>query len=135
MAESGPIRVMVIARTAAERLALAVMIKSQPAMELVAEKESCRSGLAWLEGNDSDVILLDQALLNTESAGFFRDHCTSRGECRILLLALHELDAVRRLARFDFINDYVLKGNDASRIIDAIQALAQNGRGGNTGAG
>lgn len=123
-----PIRVVIAISKELERLAWSLIVGAQPDMELIAEAASCDEVLALLEMRDSDVILIDESILDSDVHERFLDYCSKPFAGRFVMMALHDLDQSIEQRNYAFVYSHVLKGTTAEELLLAIRTSARSRR-------
>lgn len=127
-APTAKIRVVIAMSGKLERLAWSLIIGDQQDMEMIAEVASGDEALAFLRTHESDVTLIDEAVLNSGEYKEFREYCGRSSSSRFVLATLHNVRESLELAGLAFIHSYILKGATADELLQAIRCAAVSRR-------
>ncbi len=115
-----PISVLIVEDDAVTRRSLCLAVKSEPALQLMAEFDSVQPALAWLETGSVDVLLTDLGLPDGSGIEIIRACAQRYPKCDIMVLTVSsEEDSILGCIEAGA-SGYVLK--DAGRV-DIVRAL------------
>lgn len=116
-------RVLITDDHAIVRTGLRTLLRAEPTMELVGEATGGVEALDLLEKTQPDVLLLDLSMPDLDGISVTREAKRRFPEVRILILTIHEEQALLREAIRAGASGYILKQAAESELISAIHAL------------
>lgn len=119
-----PIRVVIAMSDELERMAWGLIVGNDAGMELIAKVASCDEALAILSSGPSDVVLLDEVILNGDQYGILQKYSGQPSSVRFVLVALHQPDHSLKRTRPLFIHAHLLKGTSAKEVLETIRSAA-----------
>lgn len=126
-ASSNPINVMVVEDDAVTRKILSLAVQSAPELKLVAEFDSVKPALAWLETGAVDILLTDLGLPDGSGIEIIHECVRRCPNCDIMVITMSS-DEDNVLACIEAgASGYVLK--DAGKL-DVVRALLELRAGG-----
>ena len=123
------IRVAVVDDQELARMALRMLIGSEPALELVGEAGDGHEGLELLRRHRPDVVLCDIRMPGRDGLALLRDVAAdpSLANVRMVMLTTFELDEYVFEALRHGASGFLLKDADPTSLLDAIRVVADGG--------
>ena len=116
-------RVLVSDDHAIVRTGLRTLLRAEPTMELVGEATGGYEALDMLERTRPDVLLLDLSMPDLDGISVTREAKRRFPEVHVLILTIHEEQALLREAIRAGASGYILKQAAESELISAIHVL------------
>jgi DNA-binding NarL/FixJ family response regulator len=126
-ASSNPISVMIVEDDAVTRKMLSLAVESAPQFALVAQFDSVKPALAWLETGVVDILLTDLGLPDGSGIEIIHECVRRRPECDIMVITMASDDDNVLACIEAGASGYVLK--DAGKL-DVVRALLELRAGG-----
>ncbi len=116
-------RVLIADDHAIVRAGLRALIHAEPGFELVGEAAGGVEAMELVEKSQPDVLVLDLSMPDLDGIAVTRHLKASHPGLRILILTLHEDEALLREAIKGGASGYILKRAAESELIAAIQTI------------
>lgn len=116
-------RVLICDDHAIVRTGLRTLLRAEPTMELVGEATGGYEALDLVEKTRPDVLLLDLSMPDLDGISVTREAKRRFPEVRILILTVHEEQALLREAIRAGASGYILKQAAENELLSAIQVL------------
>ena len=107
------------------RAGLKMLLESQPDITVVGEAGDGKTTLSLATCASPDVLLLDVGMPGMDGLGVLEDIRVGVPRCRVLLLTMHEEEAILRAALRAGASGYVLKKAAEAELLTAIRAVAR----------
>jgi two-component system, NarL family, response regulator NreC len=117
------IRVLIADDHAIVRAGLRTLIHSEPTMELVGEAAGGYEAIDLIEKAQPDVLVLDLSMPDIDGIAVIKKIKPQFPELRILILTIHEDEALLRAALKAGASGYILKGAAESELISAVRTI------------
>jgi DNA-binding NarL/FixJ family response regulator len=104
-----------------ERIAWAIIVNSQADMQLIADVSRWDETLAILKMHRPDVVLIDEAILESSEVEALREYSEQSSSSRFVLVALHQQDYSQEQPRSALIHSHLLKGVSAAELLRVIR--------------
>jgi DNA-binding NarL/FixJ family response regulator len=117
------IRVLIADDHAIVRTGLRALINGDPGMELVGEATNGEEAIALAQATNPNVIVLDLSMPGLDGIKVTRKIKRQQPEVRILILTVHEDDALLREAIRAGASGYIIKHAAENELIAAIHAV------------
>ncbi|WP_199710672.1 response regulator [Noviherbaspirillum cavernae] len=122
-----PIGVLVVEDDAVTRRMLCLAIEKAPALKLLAEFDSVKPALNWLENRTVDVLLTDLGLPDGSGIDIIKACATQHPDCDIMVITISS-DETSVLACIEAgASGYVLKDSGAMDVARAVLDLRAGG--------
>lgn len=125
MENDRPIRVLLADDHAVLRAGLKALLATQPDLEAVGESGEGSEAVRLVESLQPDVLLLDVTMPGNEQFAALRAVHARAPQTRVLLLTMHEDEALLREALRLGAAGYVLKKAAEAELLTAIRAVAR----------
>jgi len=116
-------RVLISDDHAIVRTGLRTLLKAQPTLELVGEATGGYEALELAEKTRPDILLLDLSMPDLDGISVTRESKRRFPEVRVLILTVHEEQALLREAIRAGASGYILKQAAESELLSAIDVL------------
>ena len=116
-------RVLISDDHAIVRTGLRTLLKAQPTLELVGEATGGCEALELAEKTRPDILLLDLSMPDLDGISVTRESKRRFPEVRVLILTVHEEQALLREAIRAGASGYILKQAAESELLSAIDVL------------
>lgn len=107
------------------RAGLRMLLESQPDITVVGEAGDGKTTLSLATSLLPDVLLLDVGMPDMDGLGVLHAIRVDAPQCRVLLLTMHEEEAILRAALRAGASGYVLKQAAEAELLTAIRAVAR----------
>ncbi len=121
------IRILIADDHAIVRAGLRALLKSEPTMELVGEATGGCEAIELVGKSNPDVLVLDISMPDLDGISVTRKINSQFPDLRILILTVHEDEALLREAIKAGASGYVLKRAAEAELISAIRAIVGGG--------
>lgn len=121
----GKIRVLLADDHAVLRAGLKILLESQPDITVIGEAGDGQTALELATSLFPDVLLLDVGMPGMDGLGVLQAIRVVAPQCRVLLLTMHEEEAILRAALRAGASGYVLKQAAEAELLTAIRAVAR----------
>jgi two-component system response regulator NreC len=121
----GNIRVLLADDHAVLRAGLKMLLESQPDITVVGEAGDGKTTLNLVTSLLPDVLLLDVGMPGMDGLGVLQAIRVDVPHCRVLLLTMHEEEAILRAALRAGASGYMLKKAAEAELLTAIRAVAR----------
>lgn len=122
-----PIGVLIVEDDALTRKTLCLAVESEPSLRLMGALDSAAAALAWLEGDEPDVLLTDLGLPDGHGLDIIRACASRHPRCDIIVVTMSS-DEESVLACIEAgASGYVLKGAGKTDIARALLDLRAGG--------
>jgi two-component system response regulator NreC len=118
-------RILITDDHAIVRTGLRTLLASEPSMELVGEATGGFEALELVEATRPDILLLDLSMPDLDGVAVTKETRLRFPDVRILILTVHEDQAMLREAIRAGASGYVLKRAAESELISAINVLTR----------
>lgn len=125
MPEQTKITVLLADDHAVLRSGLRMLIENQPDMTVIGEAEDGLTALRLTRELSPQVLLLDVSMPGMDGLQALHILCQSAPQCRVLLLTMHEEEAILRQALQLGAAGYVLKKSAEAELLSAIRAVSR----------
>jgi DNA-binding NarL/FixJ family response regulator len=116
-----PIRVLLIDDHVVIRVALRMLIESQPELTVVGEAATCREALAITQREQPDIILLDLDLGDENGLDILRELLDAAKQARVVVLTgIRDSEEYRRAVRLGAVG-VVLKDQAVDTLVTALK--------------
>ena len=119
------INIMVVDDHAVVRAGLRAVIQSDPTLKIVAEATGGLEALSLIEKARPDVIVLDLSMPDMDGIMVTKELHARHPEIRILILTVHEDEAMLREVMRSGASGYILKHAAEKDLIEAIKLIMQ----------
>ncbi len=119
------IRVLLADDHAVLRSGLKMLLESQPDIIVVGEAGDGKTALSMATALLPDVLLLDVGMPGMDGLDVLQAIRVDTPQCRVLLLTMHEEEAILRAALRAGASGYVLKRAAEAELLTAIRAVAR----------
>lgn len=116
-------RVLIADDHAIVRTGLRTLLRAQPTLELVGEATGGYEALELAEKTRPDILLLDLSMADLDGISVTRESKRRFPEVRVLILTVHEEQALLREAIRAGASGYILKQAAESELLSAIDVL------------
>lgn len=127
MDKSRKIRLLIVDDHPVVRMGLHLVQDLNPALKVVGEAATGAEAVAQAEKLKPDVVLLDYRLPDFGGHDVCRRIKSVSPATRVLFLSSYAMDTTAAAALDSGADGYLLKENDAQKIVDAIQVVCQGG--------
>lgn len=117
------IRVLIADDHAIVRGGLRALISSDPSMELTGEAEGGQDAIAQVEADQPDVVILDLSMPDLDGIEVTKRIKARYPRMHVLILTVHEDDALLRAALAAGASGYILKRAAESELVAAIHRI------------
>lgn len=117
------IRVLIVDDHAIVRTGLRALIKGEPGMELIGEATCGEDALSMAKTLRPDVMVLDLSLPDLDGIQVTRQMKSAQPDVRVLILTVHEDEALLREAIRAGASGYIIKHAAESELISAIHSV------------
>jgi two-component system response regulator NreC len=121
------IRILIVDDHGVLRAGLRALLNTEPDLEVVGEAASGYQALVLAARLQPDVMLLDISMPDLDGLEVTRQLAAQHSKARVLLLTIHEDEALLREAIRAGAAGYIIKRAVESELIDAIRATAAGG--------
>lgn len=118
-----PIRVLIADDHAVVRAGLRTLINAEPGMELVGEATGGEEALAMAGALSPDIVVLDLSMPDLDGLEATRRIKRQKPEVRILILTVHEDEALLREAIRAGASGYIIKHAAEAELVSAIHTV------------
>ena len=118
------IRVLIVDDVPQVRRELRTLLPLLEAIDVVGEAENGQSAVELAAALQPDVILMDVEMPIMDglvATRLIKQQCP---QCRVIILSIHDDEAVRARARLAGADDFVDKGAPLAALLQAIQAIS-----------
>jgi DNA-binding NarL/FixJ family response regulator len=105
------------------RAGLRALIKSEPLLELVGEATGGYETIELVKKTQPDILVLDLSMPDLDGIAVTKDLASRIPDIKILILTLHEDNALLREVMKSGASGYILKRAAETELISAIQAV------------
>ena len=127
MTKLAKIRVMIVDDHPVVRMGLRLIEDLDKSIQVVGEAATGKQGLEEARRLRPDVVLLDYRLPDVGGHEICRQLKADLPDVRVLFLSSYAADATAKAALTAGADGYLLKENDAQKIVDAIQSVCRGG--------
>lgn len=127
MDKTRKIRVLIVDDHPVVRMGLRLIEELDGRVKVVGEAASGKEALREAEKLRPDVVLLDYRLPDLAGHEVCRQLKTAHPDLRVLFLSSYAVDTTTAAALDSGADGYLLKENDAQKIVDAIHTVCQGG--------
>lgn len=125
MLEKNKITLLLADDHAVLRAGLRMLLENQPDMQVVGEAPDGITALRLTQELWPQVLLLDVSMPGMDGLQALRAIRVAAPDCRVLLLTMHEEEAILRQALQSGAAGYVLKKSAETELLSAIRAVAR----------
>jgi len=125
MHEEPPITVLLADDHGVLRAGLRMLLENQPEMTVIGEAGDGITALRLTQELSPDVLLLDISMPGMDGLQALLAIRVAAPDCRVLLLTMHEEEAILRQALQAGAAGYVLKKSAETELLSAIRAVAR----------
>jgi two-component system response regulator NreC len=126
MHEEPPITVLLADDHGVLRAGLRMLLENQPEMTVIGEAGDGITALRLTQELSPDVLLLDISMPGMDGLQALLAIRVAAPDCRVLLLTMHEEEAILRQALQAGAAGYVLKKSAETELLSAIRAVARS---------
>ncbi|MDP2966554.1 MAG: response regulator transcription factor [Pelolinea sp.] len=119
------IKVVIADDHAVVRAGLRTLLKSEPGFELLGEAASGFEVIELVKNTSPDVLVLDISMPDLDGIAVTKIIKSTTSKTKILILTVHEDDAMAREAIESGASGYILKHAAESELINAIRRIVQ----------
>lgn len=119
------IKVVIADDHAVVRAGLRTLLKSEPGFELLGETASGFEVIELVKNTSPDVLVLDISMPDLDGIAVTKIIKSTTSKTKILILTVHEDDAMAREAIESGASGYILKHAAESELINAIRRIVQ----------
>ncbi len=119
------IKVLIADDHAIVRRGLRTLIDSEPTMQLIGEAEGGRDAIEKVEANRPDVLILDLSMPDMDGIAVTKAIKARFPEMCVLILTVHEDDALLRAALKSGASGYILKRAAEEELVAAIHRIVR----------
>ncbi len=123
---SNSIRLLLVDIEPLVRRGLRMRLGSEPDFDVVGEAGSGEEAIALATELEPDVVLLDVRMPGMGGLLAARALCAERGDCRVVMLSLHDDVSTRRAAEEAGACAFVGKQEGSERLVRVIRNVAQD---------
>lgn len=124
---TSPLRIALVEDDPAMRRRLADAVAAAPDMQLVAQFETGRAALKWLESQSADVLLCDLGLPDVPGLAVIT-YCVQRHpRCEVMVITLYEDETHVMRSLEAGAKGYLLKDSLGSEVAEQVRELARGG--------
>lgn len=117
------INILVVDDHAVVRAGLKSLIQSDPSLNIIAEASSGVEALHIFEKINPDIVVLDLSMPDMDGIMVTKELCGKNAGVRILILTVHEDEAMLREVMQSGASGYILKHAAEKELIDAIKKI------------
>jgi DNA-binding NarL/FixJ family response regulator len=121
-----PLRILLVDDHEVVRRGLSVLLRAKPDWEVCGEAGNGREAVEKALKLDPDVVILDVGMPNLNGLEATRQIVKAKPEIRILILTLHDSDALVQDVLNAGARGFLLKSDAARDLVTAVEALKNN---------